>query len=419
MSPISISISPNVQPDDVAVAWHVLTHPATWQDQTINHDVAQALHQYLNGSFISLASSGRSALEMLLKAYSIRPDDEIIIQAFTCIAVPEPILWRRAKPIYADMLPRQYTIDPDDVRQKITPRTRAIIAQHTFGIPADMVALRQIADEHKLLLIEDCAHALGSTLDGKPVGSLADAAFFSFGRDKSFSSVYGGAIATKKHALLSALQKDAQQKPLPRAKWIIQQLLHPLLFSALLPLYGRLPVGQTLILISQAVGLLSKAVTAKERAAGRPNHIKYQYSPALAALLKNQLKKMDTYTRRRRAIGQRYMKELASFDFNLPKVEPAADPAWLRFPLLVKNQAECLAAARKAGMYLGDWYDAPLVPANANLLTFHYTPGQCPHAEHAAAFCLNLPTHPRLTDAQVTRVIEFTNKHAQPYYETL
>lgn len=419
VSPIAISLSPNVEADDVSLAWHTLTHPSSWHDKKANQEAAEILHRFLGNAFITLTSSGRSALEMILKALKLTAGDEVIIQAFTCIAVPEPIIWRKLKPVYADILPRQYTIDPDDVRRKITSRTRAIIAQHTFGIPADMASLRQIADEHNLVLIEDCAHALGSTHAGAPVGTLSDVAFFSFGRDKSFSSVYGGAIATKKHGLMQALQADANGRPSAPPAWVAQQLLHPLLFSLFLPLYGHLSLGQSLVRISQSIGLLSKAVLAEEKVGRRPSHIKYQYSPALASLVVNQLRKIDRFTRRRHEIGHEYMQKLASFEFNLPNIPQTDSPAWLRFPLLIRNRQEFLALSRKRRMYLGDWYDAPLVPANSNLIAFQYTPGTCPQAEHAAAHIINLPTHIRLSDEQVNQVIQFTINHGRPYYETL
>ncbi len=417
---ISTSLSPNTQADDIKLAAHTLLHPHSWQDESVVQHASLLLSQYLAGSFITLTSSGRSALEIVLKAIGLKPEDEIIMQAFTCIAVPEPVLWRRVTPVYADILPRQYTINPDSVKKKITPNTRAIIAQHTYGLPADMAALRQIADEHNLFLIEDCAHALGSTLRGQPLGTFSDAAIFSFGRDKSISSVYGGAIATKNRQLMDTFQADISSRSLPPQSWVIQQLLHPLIFNAFLPLYNhQVPVGQTLIKLSQSIGLLSKAVTTEERQGKRPRHIRYRYSPALAGLAVNQIQKLAEYTARRQAIATRYFSALAAFDFSLPRVPAQSNPAWLRFPIMVKNQSKFLQAAAKQNIYLGDWYDAALVPKGSNLINFQYTPGQCPQAEHAAAHVINLPTHPRLTDDEVDTIIEFTKAHAQPYYETL
>ena len=121
---------------------------------------------------------------------AIGEGDEVLVQAFTCVAVPNSVLWAQATPVYAD-IDATLNIDPIDVEKKITNRTKAIIVQHTFGIPADMDALVALAKKHNILLIEDCAHSLGATYKGKKVGTFGDAAFFSFGRDKVVSSVFG------------------------------------------------------------------------------------------------------------------------------------------------------------------------------------------------------------------------------------
>ena len=302
--------------------------------------------------------------------------------------------------------------------KKITNKTKAIIIQHTFGMSADIEAIKQFAASHNIFVIEDCAHALGSTYKNQPLGTLTDAAIYSFGRDKSLSSVFGGAIAVKNTKLLSKVQSIARTyKPVP-AFWVMQQLLHPVIFNAALPFYGKSGLGQGIIHLSQQAGILSKAVTQAERQGGRPPHISYRYHEALAHLLVNQLAKLQEYTARREALAQRYFSSLPSFEFSLPKVIEGSRPAWLRFPLLIKNRPGFLSGAVKSGIFLGDWYDAPLVPKNSNLVRFQYSLGSCPQAEDAAAHVINLPTHPRLTDAEVDRIIEFTKANAEPYYQT-
>src|SRR6185436_2552703 len=103
-------------------------------------------------------NSGRSAQYLILRALGLSKTDQVLIQAFTCIAVPNAVLWVGAQPAFAD-IDESYNLDPQRVRRAITPNTKALIAQHTFGIPADMEALHQIADEHHLVLIEDCCHS--------------------------------------------------------------------------------------------------------------------------------------------------------------------------------------------------------------------------------------------------------------------
>lgn len=416
--PIAISLSPNAEGEDVSLAWHILMRPSHWYHERALPQAAAALSRHVGNRFIVLTSSGRSALYNLLKAMHIKSGDEVILQAFTCLAVPEPILWVGAAPVYADVAPRRFTIDVDEVKKKITPRTKAIIIQHTFGIPGPIKELHQLAKERGIYLIEDCAHSLGGTLAGQPLGTFSDAAILSFGRDKTISSVYGGAVITGNHALAADMQNLQKKLDFPPPGWIMQQLLHPIIFYFAMPSYFTFSIGQRLIQLSQALSLVSKAVTKSERRGKRPAHIRWRYAPALAYLLQTQIAKLEEFTARRQSIAQRYFTALSEFGFSLPRVPDGSHPAWLRFPLLVKNRDEFLRTARRHRMLLGDWYDAPLVPKDFTPYIFQYQAGSCPIAEESADHAINLPTYPTLTDEQVDQVIEFTKRHAQPYYET-
>jgi dTDP-4-amino-4,6-dideoxygalactose transaminase len=416
MRPIAISLSPNTDRDDVVLARQVLSRPDTWQNQSIVPDVAASLGRLLPNHLIALTSSGRSALYSLLKAYDIKAGDEVIIQAFTCIAVPEPILWRHATPVYVDIEPGTYTMSVADLERKITPKTKAIIVQHTFGIPAPIKQIMAIARAKNIIVIEDCAHALGSQIDGQMLGTFGDAAIFSFGRDKMFSSVFGGAVATANQSILAKVLADQAQLPLPPAGWVRQQLRHPLIFALAVSLYNTANIGKYMIAAARDLNIISRAVTTDERHGGMPDHIRYRYSPALAYLLKNQLAKFDDYTARRQSFGQRYFSGLANLASALPSVRSDSQVAWLRFPLLVQNQPAVMQAAKQAGILLGDWYDTPLAPRDSSLSDFQYQEGTCPVAEETAKHVINVPTYPLMTDEQVDQVIAFAKQHCQPYH---
>src|SRR5947207_1312573 len=109
---------------------------------------------------------GRTALYALLRALEIGPGDEVIVQGYTCLAVVLPIMGLDAVPIYVDVLPANYSMDPASMAARITSRTRAIIIQHTFGIPADLAQLLDIARDCRLPVIEDCCHVYGSMYQG-------------------------------------------------------------------------------------------------------------------------------------------------------------------------------------------------------------------------------------------------------------
>lgn len=394
MRPVAISLSPNVEPNDVQRAWYALFNKKIREDNQWVLKAEKILEHEFAGSSAVLTSSGRQAIFRLLKALNIGPGDEVIIQAFTCIAVPEPVLWVGAKPVYADIDPETYNLDPADVRRKINPATKAIIVQHTFGIPGPIEELKKICQQHKLVVIEDMAHGF-QELRG-------DAAILSFGRDKIVSSIFGGAVISFDHNLVDRVRDQQRALAFPPSKWVRQQLLHPIMMDLIVPWYFRAGLGKLWLVLLQKLGVLSKAVAPEEYAGKRPPHIDWRLSSALAYLLVNQLEKLDRYTLRRREIVERYNTAFKEYQ-----------PALLRYPLQRANSPALRRHAQGHGMLLGDWYDAALVPAACDLSAFGYTPGSCPAAENAGNKIINLPTYPLLTDEQVERVIAFIKHHDQ------
>ncbi len=410
-NPIAISLSPNVEEDDMRLARHLLFVHSQWSDKNILSRASELLAKRFSGHFVSLASSGRQALYDLLRALDIKKGDEVIIQAFTCIAVPEPIIWAGATPVYADLQEGTYSIDPEEVKKKITAKTKAIIVQHTFGIPGPIEEIVAISKEKGIFVIEDCAHALGASLNGKPLGTFGDAAIMSFGRDKCISSVFGGAVITKDKALSGRIAELQKPRPLPPKLWVAQQLFHPVFFWYALPWYFRSGIGKAALVFAQKIGVLSKAVASEEKKCEPPEHIAYAYSPALALLLIRQLKKLDRFTARRQEIAKRYQQEISQ---NAPTSDVRNRnimASYLRFPMNVPHRDAMLLDAREHHILLGDWYDAPLVPASADFAAFGYIPGMCPRAEELAKSIINLPTYPPLTDTQVTKIINFMNSY--------
>jgi len=141
--------------------------------------------------------NGTQALELILRAFAIGPGDEVILPALTCFASAEPVVAVGARPVFADILSGEKTIDPEAVKQKITKATKAIIVVHLYGLPARMDELKEIAQVNHLFLIEDCAQGHGATFRGKPVGTFGHAAAYSFYPTKNLGSLGdGGAVLT-------------------------------------------------------------------------------------------------------------------------------------------------------------------------------------------------------------------------------
>ncbi|KXK11813.1 MAG: L-glutamine:2-deoxy-scyllo-inosose aminotransferase [Microgenomates bacterium OLB23] len=145
----------------------------------------------------------------------MREGDEVLLQGFTCVAVPNAVVWNGLKPVFVDVDDHYNLVD--DLESYIGPNTKAIIVQHTFGIAANMKAIALAAKKHNLFIIEDCAHALGGMYASQPLGSFGDVSIVSFGRDKVVSSVFGGAALTKNKTVAAAL--SSFEKNLEPAPW--------------------------------------------------------------------------------------------------------------------------------------------------------------------------------------------------------
>ena len=406
---ISCSLSPNTEADDVWLALKTMLMPWTHHHGNAVDQVEQWFCRYFSVSEAVSFNSARSALLGILKSFGIGTGDEVLVQAFTCVAVPNSVLWAGAKPVFVD-IDATLNIDVRDAEKKITPKTKAIIVQHTFGIPANMNQLVVFAKKHGLYLIEDCSHSLGATYQGKKVGSFGDAAFFSFGRDKVVSSVWGGvAVMRAKSKEQRAKLKTYQNKlPYPSRAWIAQQLLHPIVFFLILasynwaPLSRRFTIGKVLLFLLQRLHLLSFPVYPEEKRGRKPIDFPARFPNALAVLALNQLHKLDRYNETRKTVASYYMKQLRSFSgYTLPK--EAVGSIYLRFPVLMDDPIRMIALCKRNGVLLGDWYHHVIDPAGVSFDAVGYVRGSCPNAEAAALRILNLPT--RITHEEAACVV--------------
>ena len=140
--------------------------------------------------------NGTVAMHLALLAMGIGPGDEVLVPTLTYVASVNPILYLGARPVFVDSRPDTWQVDPEDVRKKITPRTRALIVVHLYGHPCDMDPLMHIVREHGVLLLEDCAEAIGARYKGRPVGSFGHMAAYSFFGNKTVTTGEGGMVVT-------------------------------------------------------------------------------------------------------------------------------------------------------------------------------------------------------------------------------
>lgn len=158
--------------------------------------------EYVGVQYATAVSNGTVALHLALLALGIGPGDEVIVPTLTYIASVNAIVYTGATPVFVDSLDATWQIDPADVKKKITPRTKAIMAVHLYGHSCDMAALQQITKENELFLIEDCAEAIGSLFEGKHVGTFGHISTFSFFGNKTITTGEGGMVVTNDETLL-------------------------------------------------------------------------------------------------------------------------------------------------------------------------------------------------------------------------
>ena len=158
----------------------------------------RSLSEYIGNENTCLVNSCTSALTLACHLCEISPGDEVITTAMTCMATNEPFFNVGAKLVFADVDPETGNIDPDDIRKKVTDRTKAIIVVHWAGQPVDLAAIGKIAADHDIKVIEDAAHALGAEYEGQRIGNHSDFVCFSFQAIKHLTTADGGAIICKR-----------------------------------------------------------------------------------------------------------------------------------------------------------------------------------------------------------------------------
>jgi len=411
--PISISLSPNVEKDDVKLALNLIIRPWLWKNGKAIKKLEDEFKNYLGVKYAFSFNSGRSSLYAILKALELPEKSAVMLQAFTCNASINPVLWANLRPVYIDCNTNDFNVDIEDLKSKIDPGTKVLMVQHTFGLPANMDEVLKICKENDLILIEDCAHSLGAEYNNQKVGTFGKAAFFSFSRDKIISSVYGGIAVTNDDKIgkqLEELQKEFNQ---PSSCWIWQQIWHPILLHyIILPVYNFLDLGKVILVLSQCLHILSKAVSWKEKKGERPDYFPKALPNAMAIMALNQFGKLEMFEAQRKNIAEAYYSELENTKFELPKKFDNRKNAFLRFTVMHKNAHDIIYEAwHNQNILLGDWYTTVIAPFDTKLDEMHYKMGDCPNAEYLAKHTLNLPTHINISKQDFRRIINFLKNY--------
>lgn len=409
---IQTALSPNNTWRDTLAALGMIILPWNWLSWRKGRAVGKLEDEFremMGVNYALAVGSGREALYLILKSLNLAEGDEVIVQSFTCMVVINSILWNGLKPVYVD-IDNTFNFSAADLSKKITAKTKAVIVQHTFGIPAEILKIKKVCEDNKIVLIEDCAHALGASVDGKPVGTFGDLGFYSLGRSKVISCVNGGIVICSNKKYQAGLDKLAQHLKLSPRRIIFQNLMHPLICSLAKALYFS-PAGKAIMVLAQKLKLINLEVTPGEKKASKPHYFPIRLANAMAKLALIQLKLLKKFNQHRRDAANFYFKNLRAGQ----KINPAEFPGaiFLRYPLLIKNPIKVLQAAKKKGIILGDWYTTPIAPPDINKSKTAYHDGQCPHCEEINQKVINLPTYQNLNKNDWQKIVQLVNQYAE------
>ena len=301
-------------------------------------------------------NSGTDALVLALRAVGVKPGDEVITPAFSFVASASAVVMIQARPVFVDIDPVTYNLDPALVARAVTPRTRAIVAVHLYGQPAAMDAITEIARPRGVAVIEDAAQAIGASYAGRPAGSWGDAACLSFYPTKNLAACGdGGMVLTAREDVAKAIRR-LRDHGSPR----------------------------------------------------KYEHVELGYSSRLdelqAAFLRVKLKRLGTWNDRRRAIVARYRELLQGAPLVLAEERPPAHHVYHQFTVRTPKRDALVGALADAGVGTAVHYPIP-VPAQP-LFAVPDVDRAFPNSARAAAEVLSLPCFPELLDEEVRTVAD-------------
>jgi len=356
---------------------------------------------------IFLYWKGRVALYAALKAMGVKEGDEVIIPAFTCVVVPNAIMYLGAVPNYVDISGETYNMDVRLIEKSVSPRTKVIICQNTFGLSSDIQEIIQIAQKHNLFTIEDCTHGFGGYYNGKPNGSYCDAAFYSTQWNKPFSTGIGGFLVINNKTLISKVKSLEHEKIKPSAAERLM-LASLLMFNKLFinrfsywPLVGlyRFLSKKNLILGSNRGEEITKVAMPE-------NYFKDTSFVQVRAGIK-QLKDLEKLNNLRKKNAAAYTGFLKSNNKTFVKEKFSGNHLFLKYPLLVKDKELFLRYAGKEKVSLGDWFLSPIHPVRKNFELWKINEAFFPCGNTISKKIVNLPTD--TTD--IKGVFRFLQRH--------
>jgi len=411
---IFTGFSPNLTKRAVAQACAALWLPWRWFSWKKGEAVEKTeewLREYLSVEHAITFDSGRTALYAALESLGVDKGDEVLVQAYTCVVVVNAIKWTGATPVFVDIGGSDLTMNPEEVSKSITKNTKAMIIQHTFGLPAKIDPLMHIAREHNIKTIEDSAHTLGTTYKGQQTGTFADIGMFSFGSDKVVSCVRGGALVTRDGGYARSIQKYHDTLPETNFFRIWQHLMHYPLFFVGKNLY-HLGIGKWTLGLAKKIGLMNKVIYKQEKSGVQVPFYPSKMPNILATLLIPQLEDLKDTIDHRKNIAKIYKKSLSP---STEKQKDSADHTYLRYTFFTNNPDGLRSHMKAHGVFLGNWYNTVLAPHDIDWPATGYEQKMCSVAERYAAQSVNLPTNLAISPTQAQRVATMVSNYLKTH----
>lgn len=330
----------------------------------------QAICEYTGAKYAVAIANGTAALHAACFAAGIGAGDEVITTPITFAASANCVLYCGGKPVFADICPDTYNIDPEDIRRKITDKTKAIIAVHYTGQPCEMDEIHAIAEEYHLTVIEDAAHALGADYKGRKIGSVSDMTTFSFHPVKHITTGEGGMITTNEERLYERLKLFRSHGITRDEKWLFQNQGGWY--------YEQLELGYN-----------------------------YRITDIQCALGVSQLKKLDRFLARRRELVGRYEEAFQDVkEITCPIQRHGCHNSWHLYVIQVPEgrRKEIYDKLQTAGIRVNVHYIP--VYQHPYYQKHGYAKVHCTHAEKLYENMLSLPLYYGLSDAEQDYVIE-------------
>jgi perosamine synthetase len=357
---------------------------------------------------------GRVGLYALLRALDVGAGDEVILPGYTCVMNVNPIKYVGAKPVYVDIEPDTFNINGNLLKEKITSKTKVIIAQHTYGYPCEMNAIMEISQSSGVVVIEDCCLALGSKYKGRMVGTFGLAGYFSSQWNKPYTTGLGGIVITNDNELAERIESlVANEMCQPSSREVFMLWMQLIIYRLLI--YPRTTaLAQNLFRYLTKKGMVVGSSSTSEFVPERAGDFFKGISKMQARSGIRQLGRIEENIAHRRKMTQLYDELLTAKGWNSSKdVRDWVEPVLVRYPVRIAEKEKALAQAAKAGIELGSWFESPLHPIETPLSSYDYELGMCPEAEKAACETVNLPLHLRANEKTAVKTVEFITGFTQ------